>query len=82
MRLLIGHAMEKARQLCLKIQDGHIGAEPMTIRGERRTPCDSCDFADICRRENRRPRSGKKMKFAELYDILRQEEEKENPVRG
>ena len=79
MRLLIGHAMEKARQLCLKMQSGHIGAEPMTIEKEQRTPCDSCDFTDICRRENRRPRNGKKMKFPELYDILREEEEREKP---
>ena len=82
MRLLIGHAMEKARQLCLRMQSGHIGAEPMTIEKEQRTPCDSCDFKDICRRENRRPRIRKKMKFTELYDILREEEEKKYPVRG
>ncbi len=73
MRLLIGHAMEKARQLCVGMQGGHIRAEPMKIDG-RKSPCDYCDYTDICRRENRTPRRGSKMKFGELFDLLRQEE--------
>ncbi len=72
MRLLIGHAMEAARQMCLQIRKGRIAPEP--IRIGRSDPCEKCDFAPVCRREDRLPRRRKEMKFGELFSRLREEE--------
>ena len=70
MRLLIGHARETARRICVSMQGGHIRPEP--LQAGRDSPCALCDYRGICRQENSRARKRAAMTVGELFDRLRE----------
>lgn len=68
MRALLLHARETARDLCENMRRGMIAAKPLTEKTA--SPCDYCDYAAICRRENSRPRRVDALSFDELLDKI------------
>ena len=70
MRLLIDHARETARRLCVAMQGGHIRPEP--LQAGKEDPCGQCDYKGICRQEESRARKRAAMTFPELFERLRQ----------
>ena len=70
---LIGHARETAEQLAEKMRSGHIAASPLCDKNLK-GPCDTCDYAAICRMEPKRlpdkARSMREMSFDELLESV------------
>ena len=68
MRALLIHARQTARDLCEQMRKGLIAAQPLTEK--EASPCDYCEYAGICRRENSRPRRVDTLSFDELLDKI------------
>lgn len=73
MKNLIGHAMKTAGQMAERMRKGEIAATPL-CSGDGRGPCDTCDYAAICRKDaGRSPQTGRRMaemKFDELLEKI------------
>lgn len=69
MRKLLLHARDTARDLCESMRRGDIAARPLTASS---SPCDFCDYAGICRREDSHPRRVNALSFDELLEKINQ----------
>ena len=67
LRKLLMHARDTARELCESMRRGDIAAHPLTSAS---SPCDYCDYAGICRREDSRPRRVDTLTFDELIEKI------------
>lgn len=75
MRKLLLHARDTARDLCESMRKGGIEAAPLTEK--EHSPCDYCDYAGICRRENSHPRQVESLSFDELLTRINAEKQPE-----
>lgn len=66
LRQLLLHARNTARDLCESMRKGGIEAAPLTEKEQ--SPCDYCDYAGICRRENCHPRQVESLRFDDLIE--------------
>lgn len=75
MRALIGHAEKMARQWAERMRAGEIAAAPLCDKNGK-GPCDTCEYAAICRRDPARPDDSRllpDMDFTGLLESIRQQ---------
>ena len=70
---LMRFAVQKAVSLCEDMRRGSV--RPRQVVGTGRSACETCDYADICRRENRRQVAEEKMTMQDLIELAAEPQE-------